>query len=185
VFAAAPDVAKPDLVVNFRRALQSQTGAGFAPEMARYIYKGETIVFPDGLFGRCAEIRNARIGLFDKGFRMSTRPPPAASSPASIARVRPMRRESAKGCAALPGWAASQATRASSGPIGSADGKGKTFVVRYKPAGKQLVDVQEVVLTPRLTLAQGATSCRRSNEATADRAFSIKRRLLTHLRIGF
>jgi len=147
-------------VVNFRRALQSQTGAGFAPEMARYIYKGETIVFPDGLFGRCAEIRNARIGLFDKGFDVDKT---AASGvftgvdrqgPAYAAGIR----EGMRRLAWLGGKPGDSRVEWS---YRVGDGKGKTFVVRYKPAGKQPRGRSEVVLTPRLTLAQGAT-CRRS-----------------------
>ena len=159
-FVAAPDAGKPDLVVNFRRALQSQTGAGFASEIARYIEKGETLVLPASLFGGCAQINNVRIAVFDKGFDVDKT---AASGiftgvdrqgPAYAAGIR----EGMRRVAWLGG---KQGDSRMDWSYRVTDGKSKTFVVRYKPAGKQLVDVQEVVLTPRLTLAQGA-ACRRS-----------------------
>ncbi len=157
-YVAAPDTHKPDLLENFRNALRG-SGVAFSAETARYIEKGETVTLPAGLFGDCATIRTVRIAAFDEGFDAGKT---AASGiftgvdprgPAYAAGIRDgMRRLAWLG--GRPGD-----SRADwSYRVG--DGKTRVFDVRYKPAGREPVDIQQVGLTPHLNAARRAVCVR-------------------------
>ncbi|HEY0105811.1 MAG TPA: hypothetical protein VGB91_06970, partial [Rhizomicrobium sp.] len=145
--AAAPDANKPDLAANFDSALRVQSGGDVPRELARDIEKGETVVLPADLFGGCAEIRNVRIAAFDKGFDIDKT---AASGvftgidphgPAYAAGIR----EGMHRVAYLSG---KQGDSRADWSYRIGDAKGRTFVVRYKPAGTKRVEIQEAVLKP-------------------------------------
>ena len=157
-FVAAPDAAKPELVENFRRAF-GQTGVDFSAETTSLIDQGDTEVLPADLFGECAQIRNIRIAVFDKGFDTGktsatgifTGVDPAG--PAYAAGIR-------DGMRRIAYLAGEQGDSRVDWSYRVADATGHEFVATYKPAGKEQVDVQEVVLTPGLNPAQRAACVR-------------------------
>src|SRR6185437_829565 len=158
-FVAAPDARKPGLVDNFRRAFHAQTTVDVAKALARYVEKGEAIVLPAGLFGGCAEIRNARIGVFDKGFDVDKTAATGIFTgvdphgPAYAAGIR-------EGMRRIAWLGGRQGDTRVDWSYRVGDGKGQSFVIRYRPAGAERVDVQEVVLKPGLGPARRAACVR-------------------------
>ncbi|MEI9992915.1 MAG: hypothetical protein WDM86_23170 [Rhizomicrobium sp.] len=158
-YVAAPDAHKPDLVENFRLALRGRTNVDLAKDLARYIDQGDTELLPAGLFGACAQIRAIRVPVFDKGFDTDKSAATGVFTgvdpygPAYAAGIR-------EGMRRIAYLAGKQGDSRVDWSYRVADAKGRTFVVRYKPAGKEFADVQEVVLAPGLKPAQRAACVR-------------------------
>ena len=159
-YVATAAAHEPDIVANFVEAMHKKAGIDFSADRDRLIEKGAFIRLPEDLFGACAAIRNLRIAAFDRGFDTDKTTASGRFTgvdpmgPAYAAGIR-------EGMLRLVWLGGKRGDSRVDWSYRVGDGKGKTFIVRYKPAGKEFVAVQEVVLAPRLTTAQRA-ACQRS-----------------------
>lgn len=156
-YAAAPADKKPDPVANVLAALKHEIDV--SADLDRYIEKGAPILLPEHLFGACAAIRNERIASFDRGFdadksaaagRFTGVDP---NGPAYAAGIR----EGMVRVGYVGGkWGDSRVDYA----YRVRDDSGRERVIAYKPAGKDRIVVQEVVLTPGMDAARRAACVR-------------------------
>jgi predicted metalloprotease with PDZ domain len=154
-FVAAPADRKPDLVANFLTALKPDLDV--SADLERHVEKGGLIRLPETLFGSCATIHTARIVAFDRGFDVDKT---AASGhfsgvdpggPAYAAGIR-------EGMVRVAYVSGKHGDSRVDYVYRVGDGKGREWTVAYKPAGKEAVDVQDVVLAPNMDAA-GLGAC--------------------------
>jgi predicted metalloprotease with PDZ domain len=145
---------KEDPVTLFR-TLAAQAGLDIAPDVARYLTRGETIALPAGTFGRCATIVTERRPGFSRGFD-----PDATAKAGNVATgVDP----------ASPAYAAGlrdgmKILARTTGEAGNAlvpyallvDDHGRQRTIRYLPQARETINVQQIRL-----IAAGP-ECRRS-----------------------
>lgn len=157
-YVSAAAAHEPDLVANFVEAMRKKAGIDFSADRDHFIENGASIRLPEDMFGACAAIRNLRIAAFDRGFDADKT---AASGrftgvdptgPAYAAGIR-------EGMLRLA-WLGGKRGDSRVDWSYRVGDKDRTFVVRYKPAGREQVDVQEVALTPGLDSARRAACVR-------------------------
>lgn len=143
----------------FPSVFRQVSGRDLAPDLARYVEAGETVRLPDDLYGACAVVTSQTIPAFDRGFDADksaetgvfTEVDPAGPAYAAGLRngMKRLAREGGK----------DGDSRVEIGyRVLAADGRAQ--VVRYRPAGKRLVAIQQVRLAEGLSADQRAACAR-------------------------
>src|SRR5579859_4772753 len=144
----------------FPAAYRLAGGGDLAPDFAKYVQGGATVELPVDLYGACASVVFEQIATFDRGFdgeksaRTGTITGVELDGPAYAAGLRDgMKRLGREG----------DVDGDSRVVIGYRviDEKGSERVIRYHPAGKSQVTLQQVRIAPGLSASQLA-ACARS-----------------------
>ncbi len=144
---------KPNAAENFLASYARVSGTDLAPDIARFVTAGETIVLPDDLFGACASVRTTELALYDPGFDREKSAQTGLiagvemDGPAYAAGLR----DGMKRIKRIGGKEGDSRV-----PLGYeiVDRDGKDHVVTWLPAGKDHLALPQVMLTPGLTSAQ-------------------------------
>lgn len=146
--------------VLFPAMLARVGGLDAAPDMARYLERGETVSLPSDLYGTCARIESLSIPAFDRGFDGTTSAETGVitgvdpAGPAYAAGLRDgMKRLGREG-------GAEGDSRVEIGyRVAGADGVER--LIRYRPEGRTKIEVQQVTLTRNLSATE-RTACVRA-----------------------
>jgi predicted metalloprotease with PDZ domain len=145
-----------DGAVRLVRVGRQMTGTDLQPDIDRYLGRGEELLLPKDLFGRCGALVTTSIPRFDAGFAYS-------GIGSVVKRVDPASRAYAAGMRDGMILVSREA-----GTMGDArvklawlvkDGE-QERVISYRPAGKANVKVQQLRLRPGLTGAAKAACMR-------------------------
>ncbi len=148
----------------FPRTYRETGGPELTKDLERYVEKGETVLLPADLFGRCARVMTHELPVFDRGYDLDATTQAGGvvtglrlDSPAYAAGLRDgmkiLKREAGK-----PGDSRVEY-------VFRVDDHGTERLIRFQPEGKERFTVQEVVLTPGMTEKQRA-ACARSMSGT-------------------
>lgn len=145
-----PDEWDHSAAILMPRVLKARTGVDLAPDLARWIDRGETVVLPPDAFGGCLAVERITRPVFDRGFDADASRASgvftgvAPDGPAYAAGLRDgMKRLGAKG-----------------GKLGDSsveieyqvsDAQGAQRSIRFKPEGKTMVSFQRIVIPADLT----------------------------------
>lgn len=137
---------------GFIQAMKDVAGLDIAPDIERYVEKGEPIVLPGGLFGDCATLTVEQRRVFERGWD----PEATAQANGVVAGLKP---DSPAHAAGLRDGM--KIVRRAAGTVGDArveyalvvldQGVEKTF--RFKPEGKAAYTAREIVVAPGLDAA--------------------------------
>ena len=158
-FVAVPKAKKPDAVKNFTDTLVRFSGIDAAPDIARYIASGATVMLPADLFGNCATVRKLQIPVFDIGFDVEK-----SAVTGKITGVEPRGpayaaglRDGMRRIARVGGKQGDSRVDISYRIV---DFHGKERTIRYKPAGGTHETLQEISLTSGMTREKRAQCAR-------------------------
>lgn len=149
-----------DPTVLFLKAWAQEGGPDLAPDIDRYVQRGEAVLLPTDLYGDCAKLVTEIRPAFDRGFDIEATNKASGvisgvkpDSPAYAAGLRDgmkiVRREGGKPDDSRIDY------------VYRVDDHGQERVIRYRPEGKTQIALQSLVLTPGMDAAARALCAKR------------------------
>ncbi|QIL01828.1 hypothetical protein G7078_02850 [Sphingomonas sinipercae] len=134
---------------------RAMTGVDLQPTIDRYLVRGEEVTLPADVFGKCLAVRTASIPKYDRGFTVKGIGDPVTDvDPAGRAYAAGIR----KGMIIVAREAGKPGDSSVENVFRVKDDAGER-VIRYLPAGQEMMSIQQVQVTG--LGAKAATRCAR------------------------